>query len=86
MIVNEAWFALQEGVSTREEIDIGSFPTSPGVYLMRDPAGKVIYVGKAKNLRSRMKQYAQGHDDRAMVPPAGRPRRALGQRGRAVAD
>ena len=43
-------------------------PDAPGVYLWKDAAGTVLYVGKAKALRKRMKQYAQGHDDRAMVP------------------
>ncbi len=33
------------------------FPTTPGVYLMKDLAGRVIYVGKAKNLRSRAGSY-----------------------------
>ena len=32
-------------------------PTEPGVYLMRDKAGTVIYVGKAKSLRNRVSQY-----------------------------
>ena len=32
-------------------------PRSPGVYLHKDAAGKVIYVGKAKNLRSRVRSY-----------------------------
>ena len=32
---------------------VRSFPTTPGVYLMKDGAGRVIYVGKAKNLRAR---------------------------------
>ncbi|GAB2516152.1 excinuclease ABC subunit UvrC [Nocardiopsis aegyptia] len=35
----------------------GSIPTSPGVYRFRDQAGRVIYVGKAKNLRSRLSSY-----------------------------
>lgn len=35
----------------------GSIPTRPGVYRFRDPHGKVIYVGKAKNLRSRLANY-----------------------------
>lgn len=34
-------------------------PTSPGVYLHKDNAGKVIYIGKAKNLRSRVRSYFQ---------------------------
>lgn len=36
---------------------VRSFPQSPGVYLMKDEAGRVIYVGKAKNLRSRASSY-----------------------------
>jgi excinuclease ABC subunit C len=36
---------------------VRSFPHSPGVYLMKDAAGRVIYVGKAKNLRSRAGSY-----------------------------
>jgi len=36
---------------------VKSFPQSPGVYLMKDAAGRVIYVGKAKNLRSRAGSY-----------------------------
>jgi len=34
-----------------------SFPTSPGLYLMKDGRGRVIYIGKAKNLRSRASSY-----------------------------
>jgi excinuclease ABC subunit C len=36
---------------------VRSFPTTPGVYLMKDGAGRVIYIGKAKNLRSRAGSY-----------------------------
>ncbi|QNG18896.1 excinuclease ABC subunit UvrC [Rhodococcus triatomae] len=35
----------------------GSIPTDPGVYKFRDPHGRVVYVGKAKNLRSRLTSY-----------------------------
>src|SRR6478672_1529825 len=34
-------------------------PTSPGIYLHKNAAGKIIYVGKAKNLRNRVRQYFQ---------------------------
>ncbi len=34
-------------------------PTRPGVYLMKDAAGRVIYVGKAQNLRNRVRSYWQ---------------------------
>jgi len=36
-----------------------SLPLAPGVYLMQDKGGKVIYVGKAKKLRNRVSQYFQ---------------------------
>jgi len=34
-------------------------PAQPGVYLMKDALGRVIYVGKAASLRSRVRQYFQ---------------------------
>jgi len=37
----------------------GQIPTQPGVYRFRDPKGRVIYVGKAKNLRARLGSYFQ---------------------------
>ena len=46
----------------------GEIPTSPGVYRFLDGQGRVIYVGKAKNLRSRMLQYVNLTDDRAKIP------------------
>src|SRR5688572_33261651 len=36
---------------------VREFPMKPGVYLMKDRAGRVIYIGKAKNLRSRAGSY-----------------------------
>ncbi len=36
---------------------VRSFPRTPGVYLMKDGAGRVIYVGKANNLRARVGSY-----------------------------
>lgn len=38
-------------------LKVRSFPRTPGVYLMKDDAGVVIYVGKAKSLRSRASSY-----------------------------
>jgi len=35
----------------------GTIPESPGVYRFRDGTGRVIYVGKAKSLRSRLNSY-----------------------------
>ncbi|HEY2961014.1 MAG TPA: GIY-YIG nuclease family protein, partial [Pyrinomonadaceae bacterium] len=39
------------------EEKLKEIPSSPGVYLHKDGAGRVIYVGKAKNLRSRVRSY-----------------------------
>jgi excinuclease ABC subunit C len=47
---------------------LGRLPEEPGVYLMRDRQGQVIYVGKARRLRVRVRQYFNGHDTRAFVP------------------
>lgn len=47
---------------------IQRFPSDPGVYLMHDSRDKVVYVGKAKNLRQRLKQYVHFQDTRPMIP------------------
>ncbi len=51
---------------------VASLPTSPGVYLMRDDKGRVLYIGKAKSLRDRVSSYFHAAADlapkiRAMV-------------------
>lgn len=38
---------------------IKSVPESPGVYLLKDKKGKIIYVGKSKNLKDRLRSYTQ---------------------------
>jgi excinuclease ABC subunit C len=48
---------MSETVSWRPKA--GEIPTSPGVYRFRDVQGRVLYVGKAKNLRSRLSNYFQ---------------------------
>ena len=46
-----------------------TFPQKPGVYIMKGPEGSIIYIGKAKDLFKRIKQYFQkGGDGRYMVP------------------
>lgn len=37
--------------------EVKNLPSNPGVYLMHDKSGKIIYVGKAKNLKNRVSQY-----------------------------
>ncbi len=45
------------------------FPTAAGVYLMKNKEGKILYIGKAKNLKNRVGQYfVAGRDGRVMVP------------------
>ena len=54
-------------------------PTAPGVYLMKDSGGTIVYVGKAKILRTRVRQYFRaGGDARFFV--------AAGLLGRVLAD
>lgn len=46
-----------------------SMTTEPGVYLMKNAKEEILYIGKAKNLRVRLKQYfIPGRDGRLMVP------------------
>ena len=49
--------------SGRVESQLKTLPAKPGVYLFRDDAGKVLYVGKAKTLRSRVRSYFQKSPD-----------------------
>jgi excinuclease ABC subunit C len=45
--------------SPRIRATLKQLPDSPGVYLMKDDAGRVLYVGKAQSLRARVRQYWQ---------------------------
>ena len=47
---------------------LASVPALPGVYLWKDKDGMVIYVGKAKQLRARMRQYVNYQDSRVKIP------------------
>ncbi len=48
--------------------EVSQVPQEPGCYLWKDASGTVIYVGKAKNLRARMRQYVTLSDERAKIP------------------
>ncbi|MGH2755984.1 MAG: GIY-YIG nuclease family protein, partial [Actinomycetota bacterium] len=61
------------GAAKLKRPEAGSIPASPGTYLFKDRHGRVIYVGKAKSLRSRLSNYfaADLHPrTRAMVEAA----------------
>jgi excinuclease ABC subunit C len=48
---------------------VSRFPESPGVYLMKDGGGGLLYVGKAVNLRARVRSYFMSdHADRLQIP------------------
>lgn len=51
-----------------EDERLSRIPPEPGVYLLRDENRKVVYVGKAKSLRSRVRMYFRGGDERLQVP------------------
>lgn len=45
---------------------VSSFPTSPGVYLMKNDKDKVVYVGKAKSLKARVRSYLGSLNDQSV--------------------
>ncbi len=51
--------AMVQQVSDKLRARLESLPVSPGVYLMKDGRGRIIYVGKAINLRARVRSYFQ---------------------------
>jgi excinuclease ABC subunit C len=57
-------------IRNRAQLDevVERLPNEPGVYVMRDRKGRVVYVGKARRLRQRVRQYFNGHDTRLFVP------------------
>ncbi len=78
--------AAERGASTLSELEelaaprprrihakrglIHGAPTRPGVYLFRDAAGTVLYVGKARDLRARLRSYFQSARQRPSVEAA----------------
>ena len=50
-------------------MNLDKIPKEPGVYLMKNKGGEILYIGKAKQLQTRVKQYfVPGRDGRMMVP------------------
>lgn len=50
-----------------DAVDLSQVAELPGVYLFRDAAGEVLYVGKSTNLRSRLRSYKGGGDGRVLI-------------------
>ena len=59
---------IDEKKLERLKSEVAQVPASPGVYLWKDAGGTVIYVGKAKQLRARMRQYLNFQDSRQKIP------------------
>ncbi len=62
--------AVNEHVARR----LAELPHSPGVYIMKNASGKIIYIGKAKNLKNRVRSYFDGrehagHRAASLMPP-----------------
>jgi excinuclease ABC subunit C len=53
-----------ESRTERIEAQLKALPAKPGVYLFRGPNGAVLYVGRAKSLRARVRSYFRGGDSR----------------------
>ncbi|SFL20137.1 excinuclease ABC subunit UvrC [Halanaerobium salsuginis] len=51
-----------ENIRAQIEAQLKELPAQPGVYLMKDETGMIIYVGKAKSLRSRVRSYFRKND------------------------
>jgi len=51
--------AARDTIAPQLKATLAKLPTKPGVYLLKDARGRVLYVGKAQNLRSRVRQYWQ---------------------------
>ena len=51
----------------RLEDRIKEIPQEPGVYYMRDSSDQILYIGKSKRLRSRIRSYFNGHDTRPRI-------------------
>ncbi len=57
---------MRNSISEELRLTLDALPAEPGIYLMKRKDGEIIYIGKAKSLRSRVRSYFQdaGHDGR----------------------
>ena len=51
-------------MNTKLQNKLKELPTTPGVYFHKNSSGQIIYIGKAANLRNRVKQYFQASRNR----------------------
>ncbi len=49
-------------ISGPSEFKSAEVPSNPGVYLFKDENGEILYIGKAKSLRSRVRSYFSSSD------------------------
>ena len=61
-LFNQQLFISSLSLLKMEKIDLTNIPKNPGCYLFKDRRGKIIYVGKAKNLEKRVRSYFQKKD------------------------
>ena len=54
---------ISRGFDKNLKASVADAPTKPGVYIMKDGDGQIIYVGKAKSLKNRLKSYFSGEKD-----------------------
>ncbi|MEE2961559.1 MAG: GIY-YIG nuclease family protein [Myxococcota bacterium] len=59
-------------LSKKIEDKLKELPTQPGIYIFIDAKGKILYIGKAKNLKSRVTSYFRGGDTRYFVKLLGK--------------
>lgn len=67
LYLNRAGANRRDPEAFRENFDLAQVPTGPGCYIMVDEKSKPIYVGKAKNLRARVRTYLNASDTRYTV-------------------
>src|SRR4030095_8624675 len=61
-VIGAARSTIRGRMTPQLEATLAKLPTRPGVYLMKDARGNVLYVGKAQNLRNRVRSYWQKED------------------------
>ena len=62
-VLSHSLFAIIESMNNLIKSKLELLPTSPGCYIHKDKNGTIIYVGKAKNLRNRVRSYFRGSHD-----------------------